>query len=429
MSADPTALQAALLETLQASGALTDPAVAAAFRAVPRHLFLPDRPLEEVYQDEAIPTKLEEGRAISSSSQPAMMAIMLEQLGLAPGQRVLEIGAGTGYNAALMGHLVGPNGRVVTLDIDDDLVEAARQHLAAAGAENVQVVRTDGGLGYPAWAPYDRMILTVGAWDLTPAWIDQLKPGGRLVLPLDFGAGGQKSIAFEKNTAEVPPPGQPVLTSLSVRDCGFMRLRGAFAGPEQLTPLGPDPGLTFSTSNAPPVAPETVYAWLSGGAQDARTGVKVTPRDIWQGLSFWLGVSLPNVCGLIAEGDLARRGPVPCLFEFEGTRPSCVSLGGISAEGMCLLYLAPAGKLQKVVPEAPRTLWLRAFGPKGRTALAERILAELAAWDEAGRPGSADMRVRVYPAEAPVEAGPGAVAVTKRWTRLVVDWPAVTARQ
>jgi protein-L-isoaspartate(D-aspartate) O-methyltransferase len=85
----------------------------------------------DVYTDQAIPTKHADGRPISSSSQPAIMAIMLEQLALQPGQRVLEIGAGTGYNAALIAEIVGKDGRVVAIDIDQDLALAARQHLAA----------------------------------------------------------------------------------------------------------------------------------------------------------------------------------------------------------------------------------------------------------------------------------------------------------
>jgi protein-L-isoaspartate(D-aspartate) O-methyltransferase len=88
---------------------------------------------------------------------------------LAPGQRVLEIGAGTGYNAALMAHIVGGSGEVVTVDIERDLVDAARDHLEAAGFGRVRVVLGDGGDGHPGGAPYDRIILTVGAWDVAPA--------------------------------------------------------------------------------------------------------------------------------------------------------------------------------------------------------------------------------------------------------------------
>src|SRR2546423_13102029 len=184
-------LHQALVDQLKSRGNLSDPSVEAAFRAVPRHLFLPGVAPEKVYYDDAIATKYADGMAISSSSQPSIMAIMLEQLQLEPGHRVLEIGAGTGYNAALVAHVVGNSGTLITMDIDDDIVDGARAHLDAAGLSRVRVVLGDGGLGYPADAPYDRIILTVGAWDVAPAWWAQLRPGGRLVLPLTVG-GSQK---------------------------------------------------------------------------------------------------------------------------------------------------------------------------------------------------------------------------------------------
>ena len=127
------ALQHALLATLKHNGLLRSPHVEAAFHAVPRHLFLPGVPLDEVYRDGSVSIKQRDGVSISSSSQPSMMAIMLEQLDLQPGQRVLEIGTGTGYNAALMAQMVGATGHVVTIDLDADLVDHARAHLAAAG--------------------------------------------------------------------------------------------------------------------------------------------------------------------------------------------------------------------------------------------------------------------------------------------------------
>ncbi|MCA1599640.1 MAG: methyltransferase domain-containing protein, partial [Chloroflexi bacterium] len=159
----------ALIDALRDTGHIATPRVETAFRAIPRHIFLPDVPLETVYADDAIPTKKRDGAAISSSSQPAVMAVMLEQLNLQRGQRVLEIGAGTGYNAALMAHIVGDTGRVIAIDIDDDIVAGARAHVAAAGVDNVEVVRGDGANGYPDDAPYDRIILTVSAWDIAPA--------------------------------------------------------------------------------------------------------------------------------------------------------------------------------------------------------------------------------------------------------------------
>src|ERR1051326_1170586 len=104
---DGRALHHALINHLKQRELLARPEIEEAFRIVPRHLFLPDLPVEKVYRDQAIATKLLNERIVSSSSQPAIMAIMLEQLELRPGQRVLEIGAGTGYNAALMAYIVG----------------------------------------------------------------------------------------------------------------------------------------------------------------------------------------------------------------------------------------------------------------------------------------------------------------------------------
>ena len=182
---DEITLNQLLVDDLKKRGLFRTPDVEAAFRSVYRHLFLPGTPLQEVYSDRAISAKQDsEGQWISSSSQPAIMAIMLEQLGLEAGHRVLEIGTGPGYNAALIASIVGESGRVVTVEIDEDLAQAAREHLTLAGFERVQVDCADGAYGFPDAAPFDRIILTVGAPDITPAWWEQLKPDGRLVLPL-----------------------------------------------------------------------------------------------------------------------------------------------------------------------------------------------------------------------------------------------------
>jgi len=211
------------VEQLIKNGCITTTAVEAAFRAVPRHLFLPSMPPEHVYQDQAIPTKYAEGIALSSSSQPTIMATMLEQLALAPGHRVLEIGAGTGYNAALIADIVGDTGQVITMDVDEDIVAQAREHLAVAGCNQVTVVQGDGAFGYLPSAPYDRIILTVGAWDITPAWEEQLAPQGRLVLPLTLLPGLMLSVAVERVDQG--------FQSVSAKPCFFMPLRGAHAHP------------------------------------------------------------------------------------------------------------------------------------------------------------------------------------------------------
>jgi len=178
--------------------------------------------LDDVYRDVAVVTRRDEhGVAISSSSQPALMALMLEQLAVDPDMTVLEIGTGTGYNAALQGQLVGPVGAILTVDVDAAITGPARRRLAAAGASNVEVVTGDG------WAlenanRFDRIEVTVGVWDLSPAWFAGLKPGGVLVVPVWLRAGQQVSVAFHEVVGR--------LESGSIQPCGFMRMRGPGAG-------------------------------------------------------------------------------------------------------------------------------------------------------------------------------------------------------
>lgn len=133
-NADIRKYQQDLVEYLKKANYLNTPQVEEAFLKVPRHLFLPGEPLDKVYSDIAIAMKRgEEGQWTSSSSMPAIMAIMLEQLDLKPGQRVLEIGAGSGFNAGLIASIIGPSGKVVTVDIQPDLIEHARKCLDTAG--------------------------------------------------------------------------------------------------------------------------------------------------------------------------------------------------------------------------------------------------------------------------------------------------------
>jgi protein-L-isoaspartate(D-aspartate) O-methyltransferase len=158
--------------------------VEAALRTVPRHLFAPEVPLETAYANHSIVTKRNErGGPISSVSAPWLQAIMLGQLQVAPGQHVLEIGSG-GYNAALLRELVGPDGSVTTIDIDQEIADRARMCLAAAGYHDVRVVCGDGEFGAAEYGPFDRIIVTVGTWDIPPAWVEQLAESGRLVVPL-----------------------------------------------------------------------------------------------------------------------------------------------------------------------------------------------------------------------------------------------------
>jgi protein-L-isoaspartate(D-aspartate) O-methyltransferase len=400
-------LHQTLVDGLKGQGLIVSPQVEAAFRAVPRHLFLPDVAVDEVYHDAAIVTKRVNDQPVSSSSQPAIMAIMLEQLELKPGQRILEIGAGTGYNAALMAQIAGDAGRVITVDIDQDIVDDARQHLVTAGFDRVQVICGDGGTGYADAAPYDRIILTVGAADIAPAWREQLSPTGRLLLPLSIKRT-QASVAFDRANDH--------LASASVRDCSFMMLRGAFAGAGQSAQLGPEAGLHFIGDTQNGIDMQTLYQLLVGPSRDWSTAIQVTEREVWGGLSLWLDLHEPGFCSLWAEGELAARGLIPRLFTFPG---SCETNGLASKDGLGLLMRPPDSISDKPAPSSFE-LWVRNYGP--HDTLAQHLIEHVAAWDAAGRPGTDRLRVRAYPSNMKYLPSGDEIVIQKRWTQLVLDW-------
>lgn len=119
----------------------------------------------------------------ASNSEPGFVMRVLERLDLRPGQRVLEVGSGGGWLAAVMGKAVGPTGGVTGIEIIEELATQSRRDLRAAGMENVQIVSADGAKGWPAGAPYDRVMFTVGTYDLPIAFFDQVRDGGLLAMP------------------------------------------------------------------------------------------------------------------------------------------------------------------------------------------------------------------------------------------------------
>ncbi|MEU9758718.1 methyltransferase domain-containing protein [Streptomyces sp. NPDC047985] len=196
----------AMVRGIVARGALGDPRWRAAFEEVPRHLFVPyyfvaggtdrlwcedpdparrARWLRGAYADEALAIRIKDGELISSSSQPSLMARMLDELDVRDGQRVLEIGAGSGYNAALLAHRLGDDA-VTTVDLDPEITESARRHLAVAG-HHPAVITGDGTRGWPPRGPYDRIIATCTLARVPPAWLDQCAPDARILAPLASG--------------------------------------------------------------------------------------------------------------------------------------------------------------------------------------------------------------------------------------------------
>ena len=189
-----TDLRNVLVDFLKSEGAVVSASVEQALRDIPRETFATWLSPEEAYENRAVVNPTTSERDISTISQPFAVAHLLEGFALEPSMSVLEIGAGTGYQAALIAHIVGKSGTVLTVDIAEPLIEKARQNLHNAGITNAEVVLGDGALGYPQAAHYDRIVATVGLREFPLAWTAQLKPGGRIVAPLHLGGESQNHV-------------------------------------------------------------------------------------------------------------------------------------------------------------------------------------------------------------------------------------------
>lgn len=207
-----------MVSNVERAGILRPGPVATAMRTVPRHRFLPETPLEHAYADRAIAIKTGDGEVLSSISQPSMIALMLELLAPQPGDRVLEVGTGSGYHAALLAELVGPSGSITTTDLDADLTERARQVLANLGYGNVSVLTADGTAQLPSAARYDRIVVTARSDDVAEAWWRTLSELGRLVVPLRLEGAGEYAVGFVRRGNR--------LESVGVHPCAFLALRG-----------------------------------------------------------------------------------------------------------------------------------------------------------------------------------------------------------
>ena len=165
-------------EQLRARG-IRDPRVLDAMTRVPRHLFVPESGRDEAYGDHPVP--IGHGQTIS---QPYIVAFMTEALRLEQGHRVLEIGTGSGYQAAVLGELAG---EVYTIEIIEALADRARKTLADNGYRNVTVRTGNGYLGWPEHAPYDRIMVTAAPDDVPQPLVEQLKIDGLMAIPVGTG--------------------------------------------------------------------------------------------------------------------------------------------------------------------------------------------------------------------------------------------------
>lgn len=385
-------LRHALVDKISSWQPLSEP-VASAMRTVERHLFVPDAALEQAYADDTVVTRRDDdGLPTSSASAPWLVGRMLDQLQLRPGMRVLEIGAGTGYNAALLAALVGSAGHVTTVEITPDVANDARQALAVAGVANAEVICGDGGYGYPPNALYDRIIATAGAWDIPDAWADQLTADGVLVAPLRI-RGLTRSVALTRDESGA-------WRSHSAANCGFMPIRGHGAMPEHNVRIAED--LVVRFDDGQDVDAESLARAAAGPGDVAWSGVLIdAPLDL---LDFYLA-DLDGFCRVLAPRSVTERGLAEPVNGWG-------SMG--AATGQALGYLT-----KRTSADNPYLyeLGMCAYGP-GAAAMLDDIAERVHRWSRARR-SVTGVRIEIHP------RGQGATAdalltVDKRRSRVVV---------
>ena len=162
-----------------------------AFRAVPREKFVADEVAHLAYEDHPLP--IEAGQTIS---QPYIVALMIEAAAIEPDDKILEVGSGSGYAAAVISQIAE---KVIGIERQHELVEPARERLGKLGYHKVEIVEGDGTRGWPAEAPYDAILVAASGSHLPKSLIEQLAPGGRLVMPIGEPGWVQKLIRLTKN--------------------------------------------------------------------------------------------------------------------------------------------------------------------------------------------------------------------------------------
>ncbi|SBT40566.1 protein-L-isoaspartate(D-aspartate) O-methyltransferase [Micromonospora auratinigra] len=387
-----------LVAKLLTDGMITSPAVEAAFRRVPRHLFAPDGvSIEAAYADDVVVTRRDPGgKATSSISAPWLQATMLHAARLRPGARVLEVGSG-GYNAALIAEIVGPGGKVTTIDIDPHVVDHAQAALDAAGYPHVQAVQADAATGWAAGVPYDAIIVTVEGSDIPPAWTDQLAPDGVLVVPLRM-RGQTRCLTLIRHGDH--------LTATNAVVCGFVAMQGAGADPTIRRQLrGNDVTLLVDDPTTAACDLTALTTALDGPRTDLWSPVTMPPATPFDSLHLWLA-SQPHPYGLITTNrdratDLAPENWVAC--------PALVTEDSIA-------YLA--------IRRLDDTTWqfgARAYGPRA-PALADHMIDLITTWDRhhRHRPGP---HITVHPhGSTPAPTQQTRLLVPRRHTTTALTW-------
>lgn len=298
MSSSPSGMgaarRAAYVQTLQDARAIRSTAVARAFARVDRRCFVDtiwvvdetgrrharrlsaepeDVAQELVYADTVFFTCVDaSGWPLSSSTRPSLMARMLERLELEPRMKVLEIGTGTGYNAALIAEIIGAGELVTTVDVHPEVIDQTRLALLRAGYGAIDVSCRDGAEGCPQRAPFDRIVSTVCCSDVSPRWAEQLSAGGLMLIPLQHGGPNMAWLMRLSSTGEG-------LVGRVAAPCRFMSMQGVM-------------------SSEHPWMPEV----RRSGLPTARRGPGLTDDADLEDFYYFLGLEDARTCRLVEGG-------------------------------------------------------------------------------------------------------------------------------
>ena len=356
-----------------------------AYLATPRHCFVrryrewgtkewqvvnPDSLAEQIatlYADRPIILFGDDDQNIPSTiSQPSFVLEMLDLLQLNPGDKVFELGAGSGWNAALMGRLVGPAGQVVSIEIIPELAQSARQTLESLGIANVQIVRGDGAEGYENSAPYDRAIFTAGAFDLPHYFYVQLREGGLLLVVIKT-EGGEDNLFLLRKTGDH-------FESLESQPCAFVQLRGR-----------------YQFENLEPAVLETaIPEWAE------LQGQEIGKRRFWWGgkgkVGEWTRLGVRSFLGITE----------PAFRAFKTAR--------LDQQAIEQDYFGLWDAVNRSLVVA-KDDWLVTYGNRKAE---ERLLEGLRHWVELGMPTAACLDLKVFPIGAQVCTGDNQWLVRRR---------------
>jgi protein-L-isoaspartate(D-aspartate) O-methyltransferase len=396
-AASPEHLNEVMIDAIAAARPVgtSDPRILDAIRAVPRHAFVPGASLADAYNPElAVITKRDTGgKSLSCASVPCLVGAMLGQLDVRDGHRVFEAGAGTGWNAALLATLAGPGGHVTTIDIDPEVSAQAAASLERAGFPGVYVATGDAGLGVPDNALYDRAIVTIGSLDIPPAWFGQLRPGGRLVVPLRW-RGQTQSVALVLGE-------DGLLRSDSVFLCGFVPMIGQEWERSAALDSGDLVHLYWDADQD--ISPGLLSGVLDGPKTHIHSGTTVGPMEPLD--SIWVRATAtdPAVCRISAELAAVTSGLCTPVV-----RSRTLAL----AEGDSIAYLA-VQRLQ--APKPSFRAGAIGHGPNG-ASLAGRLCRHIDTWgaDRAAKPS-----ITIYPLDCAPDTA-GAQVITREHCEMTV---------